>query len=191
MIIYIHGFKSSGKAHKAKLTRDYFTDKRVDSPTLPISPKKTFSILKDLVREAGQKVYLIGSSLGGFYALMLAARYGLKVVLINPAVDAQEQLKAAIGKHTRFDSDEEFEWTEKEIRELKEIYDENFSKINPSNILLCVSTDDDVVDHKKTLQQLAKVENKIVLDNNGHQFEKYTEILPDIRKFFYGDESDK
>ena len=55
--------------------------------------------------------------------------------------------------------------------------------------MLCLSSDDEVVNHQDTLKQLEKVENKIILDNNGHQFAKYTEILPDIRKFFYGNES--
>jgi predicted esterase YcpF (UPF0227 family) len=189
MIIYIHGFQSTGNATKAQLTKKYFTDKKVISPTLPVSPRKAFSILKDLVREAGQRVNLIGSSLGGFYGLMLGARYGLKTVLINPAVNAPELLKAAIGKQKIYETNEEFDWTEKEISELKDIYDENYMKINPSNIMLCLSSDDEVVNHLDTLKQLEKVENKIILDNNGHQFAKYTEILPDIRKFFYGNES--
>jgi len=189
MIIYIHGFRSSGAATKASITKEYFADKKVLCPSLPISPYKAFSILKDLVRDAGQRVNLIGSSLGGFYALMLGAKYGLKSVLINPVVDAHIQLKSAIGKNTYFDTGEEFDWTEKEINELEDIYLEHINQIKLQNILLAISKDDEVVDSARTLSQLKGIENKIELDNCGHQFSRYREILPDIRKFFYGEES--
>ena len=73
MIIYIHGFSSSANSTKGQILKDYFAGKdNVLTPGLPEEPNKTIKHLEDLIKSAnGEKVMLIGSSLGGFYALAL------------------------------------------------------------------------------------------------------------------------
>ena len=41
---------------------------------------------------------LIGSSLGGFYATHLAERFGVRAVLINPAIRPYEDLQPFAGR---------------------------------------------------------------------------------------------
>ena len=88
MIIYLHGFASAGFGVKAQKFLEYF-EEEIIIPTLPTIPNLAMATLEQLIEaflHRGEKVSLIGSSLGGFYALYLADKYDLKAVLINPAV---------------------------------------------------------------------------------------------------------
>ncbi len=57
-------------------------------PFLTPYPDQTRNTLEKLVEQhIIGSLYLMGSSLGGFWATWLAEKYGLRTVLINPAVD--------------------------------------------------------------------------------------------------------
>ena len=70
MIIYIHGFGGSGQGSKAKLLCEYFKSIEEDfiAPSLSYVPELAISTLQELIESYHGEVYLIGSSLGGFYA---------------------------------------------------------------------------------------------------------------------------
>ena len=88
MVIYLHGFGSAGFGEKAQKFLEYFEDEMI-TPTLSTVPVLAIATLEQIIEafiNRGIKVSLIGSSLGGFYALYLANKYDLKAVLINPAV---------------------------------------------------------------------------------------------------------
>lgn len=186
MIIYIHGFASSGNARKARETKEYFHNKKVLSPDLYVEPEISYSILKDIIRDVGDKVNLIGSSLGGFYAMLLSAKYGNKAVLINPAVEAHKSLSSYIGEHTNYDTGKKFQWTQEYVNQLKNLYNQYFKFIKQTNLFLLLSKDDELIDHSITKKTFPN--SKIILeyDNCGHQFTRYKEALPEIEKFFYG-----
>ena len=89
MIIYIHGFGSSGQGGKANLFRDYFKSRGQSfiAPSLSYVPELAMSTLEELINSYDE-VELIGSSLGGYYSIYLAEKYGLKAVLVNPAIES-------------------------------------------------------------------------------------------------------
>ena len=97
MTIIIHGFGSAGKGGKAMLFRDYFKSigKPCMAPSLSYVPELAMDTLEQLVHSYDD-VTLVGSSLGGYYAIYLAEKYGLKAVLINPAVDSSKTLKRVL-----------------------------------------------------------------------------------------------
>lgn len=187
MIIYIHGFASSGNARKARETKEYFNKMKVLSPDLPVEPDKAFLILNDIIRDSGINANLIGSSLGGFYAMHLSAVYGLKAVLLNPAVEAHKSLAAYIGEHMNYDTGAKFLWTPEYINQLSNLYKKYFKFIKQDNLFLLLSKDDELIDHSLTKNTFP--DSKLILeyDNCGHQFSRYREALPEIDKFFYGD----
>ena len=89
MIIYIHGFASSGFGSKPQKFKEYFEDE-IMTLSLPTIPNLAIDTLEQIIEAFLNKeedVFLVGSSLGGFYALYLANKYDLKAVLINPAVN--------------------------------------------------------------------------------------------------------
>jgi hypothetical protein len=186
LIIYIHGFASSGNARKAGETKEYFKNKKVLSPDLPVEPEKAFLILKDIIRDSSVNANLIGSSLGGFYAMLLSANYGLKAVLLNPAVEAHKSLAAYIGEHTNYDTGTKFLWTQEYVNQLRNLYNEYFKFIKQNNLFLLLSKDDELIDHSFTKNTFPDSNVILEYDNCGHQFSRYREALPEINRFFYG-----
>lgn len=184
MIIYIHGFRSSGKARKAQETKDYFKDTKVLAPDLPVSPKIAFFRLCDIIREASGKPNIIGSSLGGFYGMLLNAKYGLKAVLINPAIKPYEVLKPYIGELTNYHTGEKFEWKEKHIDELINLNNKFFKYINQKKLFLLLAKDDELLNHTETKSTFPKAGKIVEYENAGHEFSRYNEALEEIKKFF-------
>jgi predicted esterase YcpF (UPF0227 family) len=186
LIIYIHGFASTGNARKAVETKGYFKNQKVLSPDLPVEPELAFSILKDTIRSINARVNFIGSSLGGFYAMFLSAIYGQKAVLINPAVEAHKSLTSYIGEHTNYDTGLKFQWTQEYVNQLDKLYNEYFKFIKQENLFLLLSKDDELIDHSFTKTAFPNAKVILEYDDCGHQFSRYQEALPEINKFLYG-----
>lgn len=183
MVLYIHGFASSGKATKARLTTKYFHGKcKVFTPSLPVEPNRAFQELEKIIHKH-RSLNIIGSSLGGFYALLLSGKYNLKTVLINPALFPDRQLKEYVGVNTNYSTGEKFIWEESYLHQLKVLKQKYFNLYKPENIVLLLSCDDDLIDFKKTMKTL-NCNTVVVMNNSGHEFSRYGEVLPLIGKFF-------
>ena len=63
---------------------------------------------------------VVGSSLGGFYATVVAERLGCRAVLLNPAVDPARDLARYIGEITAWHSDERFHFRAEFVDELRD-----------------------------------------------------------------------
>jgi len=104
-LLYIHGFLSSPYSFKAQSMQQWLQEYRPDieyvCPLLTPYPNHCATVLENIVEQLLEKeknIYLIGSSMGGFWATYLAERYDLPAVLINPAVDAVNLLPAYIDQ---------------------------------------------------------------------------------------------
>ena len=88
-ILYIHGLNSSPASTKAsqllKVAEHCGIAQQVRVPALHHHPRQALSQLQAAIGELGRPL-LVGSSLGGYYATVLAEQHGLDAVLINPAV---------------------------------------------------------------------------------------------------------
>ena len=63
---------------------------------------------------------MLGSSLGGFYATVLAERWGCKAVVMNPAVEPARDLVHYVGEQQAFhDPTQRFTVTVVLVRELE------------------------------------------------------------------------
>ena len=183
MIVFIHGFGSSGHSFKADLVKKYFKDEGVLSPSLSYVPKLAIDTLKEIIElfiGRGENVYLIGSSLGGFYASYLSELYGLKAVLINPAVQAHVSLIKAIPKSLNYYDESSFEWKQSHIDMLK-IYD--IVPKNQKNLLLMLQKGDEVLDFHEALDKLPNA-NLILEEGGAHHFDGFSNHLPKILDFF-------
>ncbi len=65
-----------------------------------------------------EKVYLIGSSLGGYYATYLSDYFNIPAVLINPSVNPKGTLRQYLGRSTNFYDNSFYEWNEKHIGDI-------------------------------------------------------------------------
>ena len=104
-LLYLHGFRSSPQSMKAQAMAARV---RADHPSitwwcpqLPPSPQAAMALCMDGV--AGwprERMAVVGSSLGGFYARWLALQTGCRAVLLNPAPHPARDLAAYIGEQT-------------------------------------------------------------------------------------------
>ena len=171
MIIYIHGFGSSGEASKAKALR-YFCHQqqiRFIAPSLPSIPDLAIKTLSELIEsyQENEPVSLIGSSLGGYYALYLSDKYNLKAALINPAVNAPETLHQALGHGVNYYDDSRYEWNESHLDMLV-----NYEIEEPEedSILLLLQKGDEVLDYEEACDALPNAQT-ILEEGGSHSFD--------------------
>jgi uncharacterized protein len=165
-ILYIHGFKSSGNARKAQILQKYF---KVISADLPVSALLSIKLLQGVIAEEKPQ-FIIGSSLGGFYALVLGSQLEIPVLLINPAVFPSESLMDQVGEHERFVSGEKFMFREQDLIELREM--ESWWKLEDSHFRnLFLAMDDELLDAKQSFAIFEKHCNSMrTFEKGGHQF---------------------
>lgn len=185
MIIYIHGFASSGFGHKPQEFKKYFKYEII-TPSLSNIPILAIHTLEDLIEvllKKGEKVSLIGSSLGGFYSLYLANKYNLKAVLINPALNPKKTLNRfySFGLIKNYFDGSKFEITKEQLQSL-----ENFEVMliqNPKNIIALIQKGDEVIDYKESIEILKDCE--ILLEEGGnHTFFDINKHFLKIDDFF-------
>lgn len=183
MTIYIHGFGSSGQGGKASLFRKYYSsiNESFIAPSLSYIPDLAITTLEELIKSY-RDVKLIGSSLGGYYAIYLAEKYNLKATLINPAIASSNTLKRAInlkGTAINYYDNSSFTWQDSYIEMLKKLEIQN---PNQKNLFLLLQKGDDVLDYKEALNKLPKA--KLILEENGtHSFEGIERYFEEIRRF--------
>src|SRR3954471_16273413 len=127
MIIYIHGFNSSPASHKCNHLRERLTllgrTHEFLCPALPHWPEQAMALLDDAVRAAPvAEITLVGSSLGGFYATCLTEKYGVRSVLINPAITPHEGLRSYLGLQKNLYTNEEYSLTEDHLTQLARLH---------------------------------------------------------------------
>lgn len=182
MIIYIHGFGGSGEGMKSKAFREYFKEKNVDfiSPSLSYVPELAIQTLEELI-ESYRDVTLIGSSLGGYYAMYLSNKYNIKAVLLNPSVYPFVTLKNYIGSAPSFYDNSSFNWNQEHIDMLK-----NFKTDvkREENIMLLVQKGDELLDYKEAVNYLPN-SKMIVEDGGNHSFDKIEKQFEGIVDFLH------
>jgi len=127
-LLYLHGFRSSPLSFKAQRLHHWLQANRPEltwwCPQLPPSPRAAMALLQQGI--AGWPAHgsaVLGSSLGGFYATVVAEAPGREhwpVVLMNPAVEPARDLVAHIGEQTAFHAPQEhFFFSAEHVDELR------------------------------------------------------------------------
>ncbi len=179
MIIYLHGFGSSAYSSKAQKFLEYF-DEEIIAPSLAYVPNLAINSIEQLIElllRKGEKVSLIGSSLGGFYSLYLANKYDLKAVLINPAVNPYDTFMEYYGQiefAKNYYDNSRFEFTLEHIKSLVNYQVATLK--NPQKIMTLLQKGDETLDYREA-QTLLSDTNLIVEEGGNHSFD-------DIEKYF-------
>ncbi len=185
MIIYIHGFASSGFGTKPQKFKEYFEEDiiTISLPTIPNLAIDTLEQIIEAFLNKEEDVYLVGSSLGGFYALYLANKYDLKAVLINPAIDPWGTLDRYEGIDfvTNYYDNSRFEFTKAHIKSLKN-YEVNYIK-NPQNFMTLLQEEDEVLDYSVAASKLEDTE-LIIEEGGNHSFDGIERYFRKISRFF-------
>jgi predicted esterase YcpF (UPF0227 family) len=190
-ILYIHGFNSSPLSIKAELTRQYFlkNSPEVDfyCPQLVSNPKEAIEQLEQIIQssQTNSSWYLMGSSLGGYYASYLSEKYDLPSVLINPAIKPFELLKDYFGEQVNPYTEEVYQVTREYMVELKAIEPiaPSFDGQKKNNYLVMVQTDDEVLNYQEAVEKYQHC--RLIVEQGGdHSFVDFEQHLPTIAGFF-------
>lgn len=183
MLIYIHGFNSGSASSKARVLQAYMNERGMGDaflcPDLPHRPAAAIAMLTDLIQQHPQAT-LVGSSLGGFYATWLSEQYGVKAVLINPAVHANVLLAGQIGEQTNFSTGAVYQFTQQHIDELAAL--DLPAVTHPENILLMVETGDELLDYRDAVAYYQH-SRQVVVAGGNHNFLSFPQHISTIIAF--------
>lgn len=191
MILYLHGFRSSPDSFKAQLLAKELEQRGLldqwRCPQLPVSPKEAIELAKlegaELAKSRGaqtRELTIVGSSLGGFYAVVLAEQFGCKAVLINPAVYAPRDLATQIGDHAYYHSDKPMTFLPSYVDELRTMA---ISRItDPQRYLLIAATGDELLDWRE-MTAFMEGANTIVVPGSDHGLSNFEEFMPQVLSF--------
>jgi len=188
LVVYLHGFRSSPNSSKAVKTKEAIkalstTDNPIHwyCPQLLASPKQSMDMVIEYIQaNPVDRLIVIGSSLGGFYANYLAERYQCKAVTQNPAVRAPRELAPHVGVMTAYDSDEPFDFRPEYIDELCALQVERL--VRPENYFLIAAKGDELLDWKEMVDFYSGAQ-QLVLEGSDHGISEYSEYLPQVMRF--------
>jgi predicted esterase YcpF (UPF0227 family) len=184
VIIYLHGFNSSPQSGKAQYLKRYLDGLGKGAefvcPQLSHRPDLAVAVVEaEIARQPKERITLVGSSLGGFYATWLAEKHKVRAVLMNPAIDPHVGLRAYLGPQQAFHGGERYELTEAHLRQWKELFVIN---VHPERYLLLVETGDEVLDYQAAVRKYRGAK-QVVVQGGDHTFASFPEQIQLILEF--------
>lgn len=185
-LIYLHGFRSSPQSAKARRLAEWVAGRRPDvgwwCPQLPAAPREAVAMVDSgIVQRGGADVTLIGSSLGGFYATVLAERHGLRALLLNPAIDPARDLAPHVGTLSDYhDPTRRFEFTPRDLDDLRAMTPAAVTR--PERYAAVIAKGDELLDWREMHARYAGAE-MLLLDGSDHALSDFDDHLPFILRF--------
>jgi len=185
-LLYIHGFLSSPQSLKAVQVGDWLQQHRPDitfhCPFLTPYPDRTQAQLEGIVEtHQAETVYLMGSSLGGFWATWLAEKYDLKAVLINPAVELSVFKPDYIHTELKnYHTDDTYYLTEEHVAVFRQV--ERPAIQRQDNYWLLLQTGDETLDFRLAVKKYAGCK-QLVEEGGDHSFQNFDQHIPAAIEF--------
>lgn len=183
-LIFIHGFLSSPQSIKAGQLADYIAEHHPEchflAPNIPLDPAHAMMQLSSLITDLmskGDLVGLMGSSMGGYYAMALSDQFGVPAVLLNPAVAPELSLAQFAPHVTNPETGEELPINEGLAAFLKKMFPAR--RLNPKKIMLLLQTGDEVLDYRQALNRLPGIP-AIIEPGGDHRFVGFERYLGKI-----------
>jgi uncharacterized protein len=181
-IVYLHGFISSPRSKKAVMLGDYL--RNVASgiayavPQLHHRPARAIEEAAAVCKGvAPGDLTLVGSSLGGFYATVLAEQIGCRAALLNPAVHPHTHFHTYLGPQKNLYTGEEFELTREHVGELLAMDVPAITR--PERYWLFVETGDVVLDYREAVSFYAGALHSVVRGGD-HALVSFPEHVPEL-----------
>lgn len=200
-IIYIHGLNSDHTAEKGKILDEFcqkhFPQIKVHRPNLNHSSDQVEKLLKDLIAK-DEQTGLVGSSLGGFFATLMANEIGKKAVLLNPSMNPHESLKRFFPEEgktfdelpndfTAMTTEGGWQMTKSDIVWLEKHHQSKAK--HPENIMLIVKKGDELLDYQESVNYFSQDGNQshiIIEDGGDHRMSDYDTKLAQTVQFLFG-----
>ena len=185
-LLYLHGFRSSPLSTKAQRLAGWMARHRPDvhwwCPQLPPSPAAAMAdLLAGVAAWPRDTMAVVGSSLGGFYATVLAERLGCRAVVINPAVDPARDLARHIGEQTSWHRPEQrFFFRPEFVGELQALHPPVLA--NPARYAGVFAQGDELLDWREMAVRYAGATQRVV-EGSDHALSDFDRHLPFVLDF--------
>ncbi len=126
------------------------------------------------------RMAVIGSSLGGFYATVVAERHGCRAVVLNPAIDPARDLAAAVGLSTAWHSDEPFFFRPEYVAELRAMTPGPLT--DPRRYFAVVAKGDEVLSWREMSARYAASPMRL-LEGSDHALSDFDAQMPEVLSF--------
>jgi uncharacterized protein len=180
-LLYLHGFRSSPRSFKAERLRAWLAAHQPAlhwwCPQLPPSPRAAMALIeRGLAAWPAGRFAVCGSSLGGFYATVVAERHGCRAVVMNPAVDPARDLAAYIGEQTAWhDPTERFFFRPEFVDELRALSVPVLSR--PERTLAIIAQGDELLDWREMRDRYVGA-TLHVIEGSDHALSDFDAHLP-------------
>lgn len=149
-------------------------------PALPASPRMASQLALYAARSTrAERVALIGSSLGGYYATWVAEQLGCRAVLLNPAVDPARDLQAHVGRQPVFFSDDEIDFRPEYIDELRAL---DTGVTNPERYFLIAATGDTVINYRMMVAKYHGARQRVI-EGSNHELSDFAQYVDEVLSF--------
>ena len=185
-LLYLHGFRSSPRSAKARLVQQRMAVQHPDvtlwTPQLPPSPREAMTLVMQGIADwPRDRMAVIGSSLGGFYATWVAEQTGCRVALLNPAVEPARDLAKYIGEQTGWhDPEDRFFFRPEFIGELQTLYCPTLTR--PERYYALIAKGDEVLDWREMTGRYPGSHLRL-LEGSDHALSEFAEYLDEVLAF--------
>lgn len=185
-LLYLHGFRSSPRSFKAQrmaaAVRQRHPAVNWWCPQLPPSPRAAMALLREGIAQwPADRMAVVGSSLGGFYATCIAEDTGCRAVLLNPAVHAARDLARQVGEQTAWhDPAQHFYFAPGYVDELRAL--ERGPVAHPDRYFAVIAKGDEVLDWREMTARYPGARIKL-LEGGDHGISDFERHLPDVFSF--------
>ncbi|MEO6408778.1 MAG: YqiA/YcfP family alpha/beta fold hydrolase [Burkholderiaceae bacterium] len=185
-LLYLHGFRSSPQSTKARQVAAWIATRHADvtwcCPQLPPSPREAINRVDELT--AGwprDGMAVIGSSLGGFYAAVIAERTDCPAVLLNPAPHPARDLAKYVGEISAWHSDERFFFRPEFVDELRAMAPPKLTRAE--RYFAIVAKGDEVLDWLEMVAFLPTGGAIELIEGGDHAIADFDLRLPGVMRF--------
>jgi uncharacterized protein len=185
-ILYLHGFRSSPQSTKAQLFARWLAGHRPNvhlwCPQLPPSPREAMALaFAGIAGWPRDTMAVIGSSLGGFYASVVAEATGCRAVVLNPAVDPARDLARHIGEQTTWQNPQErFFFRPEYVDELRALAPATLTR--PARYAAVIAQGDELLDWHEMSARYAGA-TTLLLEGSDHALSGFADQLPFVTRF--------
>lgn len=186
-LLYLHGFRSSPQSTKARQFRDWVHAHRPDihwwCPQLPPSPHEAITLLaRGTADWPLAQTAVVGSSLGGFYATVLAERWeeAVRVVVLNPAVRPDRDLADRIGEISAWHSEQRFFFRPEFIADLRDMTPAAITR--PQRYFAVIAKGEEVLDWREMAARYAGCTMRL-LEGGDHALSDFDASFAAVRDF--------
>jgi predicted esterase YcpF (UPF0227 family) len=185
-LLYLHGFRSSPKSTKARMVHARVAARHPQvtwwCPQLPPSPRAAMALVMDgIAAWPRERMGVIGSSLGGFYATYVAQACDCRAVLLNPAVDPARDLAQYIGEQAAYhDPGERFFFEARFVDELRALDARKLR--DPAKFFAVIAKGDEVLDWREMAARYGDCRIRL-LEGSDHALSDFDSQIAEVFEF--------